>query len=199
MWEGARRGGMTYIRGMSKPLLEQLQDAIYSVSATRSPAPPSPVNARSYPCSHAGCGRAAYARGLCNGHYLRRRSGASMDRPFKHVKMGNECTECGARIAGKGGWGLCQKHYRAARTAEIKAVIVAHKGGSCQHCKGVFPLPVFDLHHTGPKEGSISEMIANASISALAEEVADCILLCANCHRIEHASEPLRTMPRRSS
>lgn len=168
-------------------LLEQLRTALDNAARHRAPTVPTPKNIRTYPCSHGACGRPAYAGGLCNGHYLRRRAGADMDRPFKHTLARNLCTECGKAVRGKGGWGLCQTHYRRARAAVVKAVLIAAKGGRCQHCGGSFHPAAFDFHHTGPKEGAVSDMIANASVAALAEEVADCVLLCANCHRIEHA------------
>lgn len=116
--------------------------------------------------------------------------GADMDRPFKHTARGNTCTECNSIVRGKGGWGLCQKHYRARRATIIKEKLVELKGGCCAHCGGVFHPAAFDFHHTGPKEGAVSEMIANASIADLASEVEDCLLLCANCHRILHAERP---------
>lgn len=45
----------------------------------------------------------------------------------------------------------------------------------------------FDFHHINPKEkdASISDAI-NRSWNNLIKEVDKCILLCSNCHRIEH-------------
>lgn len=170
-------------------LLTTLEAALAAAAQSRAPLPPAPPNSRAYACSHPGCARVAYAAKLCNGHYLRKRSGADMDKPFKHTLRRNVCSECASPIGGKGGWGLCQKHYRAARTATVKRVLIDSKGGRCAHCDGVFHPAAFDFHHTGPKEGAVSEMIANASVAALAREAADCVLLCANCHRVHHADE----------
>lgn len=168
-------------------LLEKLQAALHTERASRPSLVAVPINARAYGCSHAPCDRRAYAGGLCNAHYLRQRQGVDMDKPFQHRGQNTICNECDSPVGGKGGWGLCQRHYRAARVSRVKAVLVEHKGGRCQHCGGQFPPVAYDFHHTGPKEGSISNMITNASIVALAGEVADCVLLCANCHRIHHA------------
>ncbi len=151
--------------------------------------PPDPPNSRAYSCSHEMCSRAAYAGGLCNGHYLRRRDGRDMDAPFLNRKAGISCSDCGRPLNGKGAWHLCRPHYRRRRAAVIKGALVAALGGKCAHCEGVFPLPAFDFHHTGSKDGPVSELIANAPVADVCAEVSKCILLCANCHRIEHADE----------
>lgn len=171
------------------PLLQTLRSALSDAARAQAPILATPPNARAYGCDHPGCGRPALSRRLCNGHYLRWKNGRDMDAPFKHTKRGNACSVCGSPETAKGGWGLCAKHYRKRRAGVIKRALVAFKGGVCERCSGVFPPAAFDLHHTGAKEGSISEMIANASIVALATEVGDCELLCANCHRIEHAQD----------
>lgn len=169
-------------------LLDKLRNALHLERAARPSLVAVPVNARAYDCTHGSCQRKAYASGLCNAHYLRQRQGVDMDKPFQHRGRNTLCSECDKPVGSKGGWGLCQRHYRSARSTRIKAVLVEHKGGCCQHCGGTFHPAAYDFHHTGPKEGSISSMIANASVVSLAQEVADCILLCANCHRIEHAN-----------
>lgn len=86
----------------------------------------------------------------------------------------------------KGGWGLCQKHYRRRRTAAIKDAAIAAMGGACARCSGVFHRAVFDFHHEGEKESDPSALLANGSPEDIATELARCVLLCANCHRLEH-------------
>jgi predicted HNH restriction endonuclease len=68
------------------------------------------------------------------------------------------------------------------RTQAIKML-----GGCCSACKGVFDSIVYDFHHLDPdkKEFAISEK-ALVSEERYFAEVEKCVLLCANCHRLEH-------------
>lgn len=137
-------------------------------------------------CSIDNCPHNAIALGMCNAHYLRTRNNKPLDTPIKRQSNG-ECMECGAAINGKGGWNRCQKHFKLARQKAIKEALVKALGGCCQQCGGVFPLAVYDFHHIGEKTAHPSELIVNESLEAIAKELSSCILLCANCHRIEHA------------
>lgn len=153
-----------------------------------------PVNSRKYTCSTPGCDRPAYARGLCNAHYIRDRKGLPLGAPVRARKRADVCAACGAQTGAKGGWGLCQRHYRRARYEVLKDAAVAAFGSRCAHCGGSFHRAVFDFHHRGDKLGSPSEMFLNKSLSALASELAKCILLCANCHRLEHRDDIRRSV-----
>lgn len=167
--------------------LHDVIEALLIVESTKLYVPPAtPANARAYDCTH--CDRRAVALGLCNVHYLRQRKGATMDAPMRNRKHGTACGDCDAPLDGKGGWGLCTKHYRSRRASIIKSGLIGALGGACVSCTGVFHPAVFDFHHLGDgKEENISEMIfGGASLMAICVEVAKCILLCANCHRIEH-------------
>lgn len=148
-----------------------------------------PTNSRRYGCQVRGCARPAYAKGLCNAHYIRDRKGLPLDAPLRARKRGDACAKCGALTGAKGGWGLCQRHYKQARYEALKDAAVAAFGAKCAHCAGSFHRAVFDFHHHGDKLGSPSEMFLNKSLGALAKELAKCILLCANCHRLEHIND----------
>jgi hypothetical protein len=145
-----------------------------------------PKNARAYTCAHGTCDSRAYAKGLCNAHYIRLRAGADMDAPIKHRTANALCTECDKPLDGKAGWGLCRAHYKRRRRAAIKAFFVEQKGGCCSACFGVFPLAAYDFHHLGDKDASIGNLIDGGSVESIEAEMSKCILLCANCHRIEH-------------
>jgi hypothetical protein len=149
--------------------------------------PPQPKNARAYACKVTSCPNAAYAGGYCNAHYIRARKGKPMDVPLKH-RTGGTCRECDKPVDRKGGWALCKSHFNIRRRKIIRQVCVDFFGGRCSACHGEFPLPVYDFHHLDPgeKERHTSDMIGNRSSAALAEEIVKCVLLCANCHRIEH-------------
>lgn len=60
-------------------------------------------------------------------------------------------------------------------------------GGKCANCNGVFDPVCYDYHHKNPdeKEFTIGE---NSLIGweRFKKEIEKCILLCANCHRLEH-------------
>lgn len=82
--------------------------------------------------------------------------------------------------------------------AVIKAKMVQLKGGKCVKCGLVcsddWPSCCFDFHHTdrSVKEQSISNLIVTVNNGsregALMQELEKCELLCANCHRKEHAT-----------
>jgi hypothetical protein len=148
-----------------------------------------PTGSRAYRCTHAGCNLAGYSKGLCNAHYIRNRKGFDMDAPMRVFRDGRPCIECDKPTGSKGGWFRCGRHFKVLRQRVLKAAAVACMGGRCAECAGEFPLPVFDFHHLGDKLGGPSVLIGNASIPRIAAELAKCVLLCANCHRMEHANE----------
>jgi hypothetical protein len=61
-------------------------------------------------------------------------------------------------------------------------------GGCCARCKGVFHQSVYDFHHVKDykKDFNPSQMILSKSLDVIASEIEKCVLLCANCHRLEH-------------
>lgn len=61
------------------------------------------------------------------------------------------------------------------------------KSVPCNHCGKTFPPCAMDFHHVGDKEQLISSMVRqNCKIDKLEKEIAKCVVLCANCHRIHH-------------
>ena len=64
-------------------------------------------------------------------------------------------------------------------------------GKACRNC-GNTDFRVLDFHHLDPtiKEGGLSHAVSsNWSKQRIAQEIAKCELLCANCHRILHWEE----------
>lgn len=53
---------------------------------------------------------------------------------------------------------------------------------------------VLDFHHERDKEGVISELAFSGSKKRLQNEIAKCIVLCANCHRDHHYKENLNKL-----
>lgn len=135
-------------------------------------------------CAIEGCPNEAIAKGKCNAHYLRAKQGKDLLRPVQI--QADKCIDCEEPIKSKGGWLRCAKHFKLARQRVIKTALVEAMGGCCQKCGGTFSLAVYDFHHVGKKDANPSELIANASVEKIAEEIENCVLLCANCHRVEH-------------
>ena len=95
-----------------------------------------------------------------------------------------------------------RKHYiknRAARIADKKArkrrnqVFVQEykRSRSCVRCGESEPC-CLDFHHIDPslKVDAVPEMVNRGfGIARIVEEIAKCIILCANCHRKKHFGE----------
>ncbi|CAB4156106.1 hypothetical protein UFOVP662_40 [uncultured Caudovirales phage] len=91
-----------------------------------------------------------------------------------------------------------QKEYRSSNREKVNAATVNKRknrlltaiellGGKCNNCNGKFEPCVYDFHHIKPeeKEFTIGENML-ISKERFFKEVSKCILLCANCHRMEH-------------
>lgn len=166
-----------------------VSDALLAESSSYAALLESPANSRSYTCCAPGCVRKAYANGVCNVHHMRQRNGQAASAPIRNRKNGTACLDCGKVPDAKGGWFRCMKHYRLRRRRLIKQVLIEIFGGQCAKCSGKFPQEAFDFHHLGSKTDSPSYLIVNGGIGAMAAELSGCLLLCANCHRTEHAHE----------
>lgn len=83
------------------------------------------------------------------------------------------------------------KYYDKKQKAKKKAI--EYKGGKCSHCGLKYDQKngsVFDFHHTNPKEKEIKPAtVLGWSWDSIKKEIDKCILLCSNCHRIEHNKE----------
>ena len=146
-------------------------------------------NIRNYLCCIEECNRLAYAKNLCNAHYIRQRKGKNLATPLTNRRRLATCVDCGELTTGKGGWGRCTKHYKLKRRSVIKSAIVKGLGSVCSKCKLIYPSCVFDFHHISNKLAEPSLIIANGNTKNIAEELSKCVLLCANCHRMEHNNE----------
>jgi hypothetical protein len=106
-----------------------------------------------------------------------------------HGAKTRSCAECDEEVGRHGGWGRCQLHYKKRRRHAIKAACVELLGGKCVKCGGSFPPAALDFHHKEDKTFGIGNYAKSCSLERVAEEVLKCVLLCANCHRLEHASD----------
>lgn len=82
---------------------------------------------------------------------------------------------------------LKQRKTRAAN----KVKSVEYLGGSCKHCGLVSErLCVYDFHHIDMNEKEADPgSLLHYSWERIKKELDKCILLCANCHRIEHEKD----------
>jgi hypothetical protein len=77
----------------------------------------------------------------------------------------------------------------------LKAQIIESKNSSCNSCGIKYNgknAAIFDLHHEDPedKDFNLSLGALNRISKARAlKEAEKCLLLCANCHRLEHSEE----------
>ena len=78
---------------------------------------------------------------------------------------------------------------RASKAAK-KLQLVTYMGGKCTDCAGIFPPRVYDFHHLDPsiKDPKATTLFRKGLTAEVIEELKKCVMLCANCHRIRHAS-----------
>lgn len=82
----------------------------------------------------------------------------------------------------------CFNRYCVERWRRIKAEEVERMGGVCKDCGGVFHPDVYDFHHEDPREKEYQwTKLRLLSAERRRAELAKCVLLCANCHRLRHA------------
>jgi hypothetical protein len=88
--------------------------------------------------------------------------------------MRTRCGSCNTKI----------RRYRA------KAAAIKLLGGKCMHCGWTGNQAALQFHHLDPaKKDFIIGNVANKSWESIKVEVAKCMLLCVNCHTIEHSSK----------
>ncbi len=79
-----------------------------------------------------------------------------------------------------------QYEYRRNRLLKLFEL----KGGKCEHCdlRDLKHIEIYDYHHIDPnqKKFNIGSAISNRTQDEILKEAESCLLLCSNCHRIEH-------------
>lgn len=74
-----------------------------------------------------------------------------------------------------------------ARRWARKERAVEYLGGKCVHCRSTFHAAAFDFHHVDKStKHKDPGLMMTHSDETLFKELDKCILLCANCHRVEH-------------
>ena len=98
-----------------------------------------------------------------------------------HHKFKSYQSRCIARC------GSCNTKIRRFRA---KAAAIKYLGGKCERCGWFGNQAALQFHHkdSNGKEFTIGN-VANKSWNSIKNEMQKCILLCANCHSIEHSSK----------
>ena len=106
-----------------------------------------------------------------------------------YLKNKEDYLERGRVKRAKPDWNSRKRNYREAN----KIWLVEHFGGECKHCKGKFSHHAFEFHHTHPekKNLNLSKTAGHYhKLESFKEKIKDeiplVIMLCSNCHRIEH-------------
>ena len=79
----------------------------------------------------------------------------------------------------------------SARKIAARQRVAKYKSArGCETC-GITDARVLDLHHRNSEEKvlAVSQMLYRSAWAAVVAEMEKCRVLCANCHRIEHADD----------
>ena len=84
----------------------------------------------------------------------------------------------------------CHSQYIMARWIAMKERAIAHMGGKCADCNRSYPRSVYDFHHLDPTKKDMQwNQLRKRSWNCVLKELAKCVMLCSNCHRIRHINE----------
>jgi len=87
---------------------------------------------------------------------------------------------------------VCFNKYCTERWIKRKIQAIQYKGSKCINCGISYPntpYSVFDFHHTNFNEKDFQwDKLRLQSWEKIRIELDKCVLLCANCHRIEHTT-----------
>ena len=100
------------------------------------------------------------------------------NKEFRHYgtqhRQTNRCGACNTKI----------RRFRA------KAAAIKYLGEKCTKCGWHGNQAALQFHHKDPsKKDFIIGNVANKSWDSIKKELQKCILLCANCHMIEHSTK----------
>ncbi len=82
----------------------------------------------------------------------------------------------------------CKRETQAKRKVRLRLWMEQYKQARCCERCGYSDHRALEFHHLRREEKAInvSEMLRGNSVATMKREIAKCVLLCANCHAIEH-------------
>lgn len=82
----------------------------------------------------------------------------------------------------------CANRQTVLRQQRLKQAAVNYKGGCCSHCGYSRYIGSLEFHHVDPSKKDFNLAAAHCTnFEKIKSELDKCIVLCANCHREEHA------------
>ena len=107
------------------------------------------------------------------------------DKPLPSFKIDKRNTEGRAGVCKE-----CSNLEAMHRKRGNKIIAIEYLGNSCEHCGIEYDgnnATIFDFHHLDPDEKEFKPAaLMSRHWDNIIEELDKCILLCSNCHRIEH-------------
>jgi 5-methylcytosine-specific restriction endonuclease McrA len=92
----------------------------------------------------------------------------------------------------------CQGCYTKIRRFRNKKRAIEMMGGECSICGYKFNylnIAAFEFHHKNPEEKDFKiGQCANKSWKVVKAEIDKCVLLCSNCHGIEHSNVTIKLL-----
>lgn len=89
----------------------------------------------------------------------------------------------------------CFNEYCIKRWIQKKINAILYLGSKCKHCDNSYPekpYVIFDFHHINPDQKDFNwDQLKLHPEKIIFKELDKCILLCSNCHRIEHYNQHL--------
>ncbi len=132
-------------------------------------------------------------------YFKRKRENAVEQAKEKHPDGKKRCFKCNKShdlsvFGHKGGGYLnsycpqCFSDYTVKRYNARKLAVIEFLGGKCDRCKKKVHPAAFNFHHVDPKTKEFNwGKLKAQSLKKLLEEIKKCVLLCANCHSVEHS------------
>lgn len=100
------------------------------------------------------------------------------------------CKLCGNKFKQERGRARCGSCNTKIRRFRAKAAAIKLLGGKCRTCGWHGDQAALQFHHINPKKKDfIIGNVANKRWSFIKKELAECVLLCANCHIVKHSTK----------
>jgi hypothetical protein len=85
--------------------------------------------------------------------------------------------------------------YQKKKRRELKAELIASRGGRCADCGYDTAVAALEFHHRDARSKEFQVSKSSVSRTRRWAEAAKCDLLCANCHRVRHVATPVEGEP----